>query len=320
MKITGNRKSRGLMFALFVISATGILPWRIVAQDKPEDAAKRFEQLEKDNASLRQEIENLKNSAKRDQRLQLRMDILDDRLQRDMAIASLNVASNKLKRTQVLINDKVESPEMLDIARAQLTKLQAEIAARNESIREREAALAELGVNPATATNDPLAADISTAEAQLDGLRNRYAAQHPAVIDAQKRLQKLKELQVSLKEKGASSDNRKAQERELYLEELKLATKYGDSVRKQMEAGRGTLEELVRAQRQVFDIQREIAKLNADSAQLKQIVQEEMKAVQRLLNEAKKRVEIGTASPGHDLDLQREMLKLKRELLQIEEQ
>jgi outer membrane protein TolC len=312
------------------------LPWRIVAQDRPEDAAKRIEQLEKDNASLRQELEKIKNAANRDQRVQVKMDLLENRMQREMAMANLNVASNQLKRTQKLVNDNVETQEVLDIARAQFEKLQAEIVARDKSISEREAALAQLGGNQNTAANDlnnfgneDLPAresarlaqrrqdEIAAAEADLDKLRARYTDNHPAVVEAQKRLLKLKE--GARDQTRAIESKRKAQERVLFLEELKLAQKYAESMQKQMEVGRGTLEELVRAQRQVFAIQREIAKLDADHAQLRQVVQEEMKALQRLLNEARKRVEIGTASPGHDLDLQREMLRLKRELLQIED-
>ena len=334
MKITGNRSSRGLMLALCMISVTGILPWRMVAQDRPEDAAERIEQLEKDNASLRQELERIKNTAKPDRRVQLKIDLLENRMQREIAIANLNVASNKLKRAQKLFEDKVESPEVLDIARADVAKLQATIATRDKSIAEREAALAELGADQSEPRNfsgedirlretarlaQPTEAEIAAAEADLDKLRARYTDNHPSVVEAQKRLQKLKARQGVMEEAGAAENKRKAQERELFLEELKLAQKYAESVQKQMEVGRGTLEELVRAQRQVFAIQREIAKLNADHAQLRQVVQEEMKAVQRLLNEARKRVEIGAASPGQDLDLQREMLKLKRDLLQLEE-
>ncbi|HKQ39159.1 MAG TPA: M56 family metallopeptidase, partial [Verrucomicrobiae bacterium] len=148
MEMIGIQNSRLLMLALLVVGMTGILPWRIVAQDRPEDSAKRIQQLEKDNATLRQEMEKLKNTAKRDQSAQLRMDLLQDRMQREIALTSLNVASNKLKRAQTLIDAKLESPEVLDIAKAEVSRLQAEITMRTRVIAEREAALVNLGVDP----------------------------------------------------------------------------------------------------------------------------------------------------------------------------
>ena len=118
----------------------------------------------------------------------------------------------------------------------------------------------------------------------------------------------------------AAAQRQRLRERELYEEELALARRYADTVRKQVEHGRATQEDLVRAQRQMFGIQREIARLEQNQARMREVLEEEMAAVQRLLNEAKKQVEIGRAPVGHDLDLQREMLKLRRELLRLEEQ
>jgi hypothetical protein len=168
---------------------------------------------------------------------------------------------------------------------------------------------------------EQLAAEINVARAELDQLRARYTDQHPKVLEAQKRLQKLREYQAVLKDQppGRTHRNRIARERELYEEELALARKYADTIRKQLEAGRTTLDELVRAQRQMFGIQREIARLEENRAQMRQVLEEEMAAVQRLLNETKRQVEVGRAPPGHDLDLQREMLKLRREMLKLEQ-
>jgi bla regulator protein blaR1 len=255
MKTVTTLNSRRLMLAVLALSLAAILPWRIVAQDKPEDAAKRIQQLEEENAKLRQELERVKERS-----------------------------------------------------------------------------------NP-----EQLTAEIRAVEADLKVLRNRFTDQHPAVREAEKRLRALtarNELvqgQAALRQELAEirqhsqlnklpqqppqdvrAGELAARQRELYEEELALAQKYADSVRKAFEAGRNTLEELFRAQRQLFAIKREIAGLEGDRAKVKQTIEEEMAVVNRLLKDAQKRIEIGTAAPGHELDLQRELLKLKRELLLLE--
>lgn len=230
MKMIDHSKGRGLMVALLIAALGAMLPWQINAQDKSDDPAKRIQQLESENAKLREALEKVKS----------------------------------------------------------------------------------------TSGDDKLAAEISAAEADLQVLRSRYSDQHPAVLQAQKRLQVLKERLVVVKQSAAMSP-RQARERELYAQELALARKYADSVRRQLEVGRSTLQELVRAQRQVFGIQREIARLDGNRAQLKEVVHEDINTLQRLLDEVKKQIEVGRAAPGDDLDLQREMFKLKRELLQLEE-
>lgn len=225
MKTMGIRKSRWLMGAVLALSLTAILPWRIVAQEKPEDAAKRIEQLEKENAQLRVELEKLKQQA-----------------------AKPNLSSELLRAA--------EDARLAEEERARLSR------------------------------------------------RARANILEQNAIRQQSQLKRTEEVT--------------ARQRELYEEELALAQRYADSVRKAFETGRTTLEELSRAQRQVFAIKREIADLERDRAKVKETIEEEMAVVNRLLKDAQKRIEIGTAAPGHDLDLQRELLKLKRELLLLE--
>ena len=245
MKMINERKSRGLTIALLIVIVAGLLPWRIVAQDTPEDAAKRIQQLEKENANLRAEL-------------------------------------NKARQT----------PQ-----------------ATAEGLRTQES----------SRIPHHLATAIIAAEVELAAIRSQYADRHPKVAEAETRLKKLKQLQAEEKSRASVTREKTTRERELYMEELALAQNYADSIQKQVQIGRATQEDVVRSQRQVFGIQREIAKLDADRARLKEVVEEEMHAVQQLLKEAKKQVEVGRAPLGHDLDLQREMLKLKREWLTLEE-
>lgn len=163
------------------------------------------------------------------------------------------------------------------------------------------------------------AAEISAAEAELSALVSRYTDRHPKVLQAQKRLEQLKERQAAIKERRPSRTNDAAsRQRDLYLEELALAQQYADSMRKQFEGGRTTHEEFFRAQQQLLRLKREIAGLDANRQALRHAVEEEIAMVERLVKEARKRVEIGTAPVGADLDLQRELLRLKRELLLLE--
>lgn len=69
---------------------------------------------------------------------QMRMDLLEEKLLLRVALAMSNVTSNKLKRTLKLVNDNVETQEVLDIAQAEFDKFQEEATARAQTIKERE--------------------------------------------------------------------------------------------------------------------------------------------------------------------------------------
>jgi hypothetical protein len=223
-------KNRALMIVLAGIAVTAMLPWRIVAQDKPDDAARRIQQLEKENAQLREALEKTK----------------------------------------------------------------------------------------APAAHDPLTPEIVAAEAELAGLRAKYISEHSTVRAAEARLKRLKDLHAAQQSRPRAASPKAVRERELYMEELALAQGYANSVRKLRENGLASHEEVVRAQRQVFQVQREMAKAVDDRAQLREVLEEELAAVQMLLKEIRKLIEVGHAAAGADLDLQREVLKLRRELLTLE--
>ena len=247
MKMIGPRKNGWLMAALLSTALAGVFPWRIVAQEKPEDAAKRLQQLEQENAALRAEVEKLKQTS-------------------------------------------------------EARELSAEGLRTSESAR----------------LTGQLAIEIKAAEADLASLRSRYTDQHPRLREAETRLKKLKELQASDKSRHGAANERVARERDLYMEELALAQRHVDSIRKAMDNGRASREELFRAQREMFGIRRELAKFDKNRADIRELVQEEIEIVQRQLKEAQKLVEAGLASSSHDVALRRELLKLKRELLSLE--
>lgn len=249
MKTIGNRNSGEFIFVLIIVGVTGILPCRIVAQDKAEDMAKRIEQLEKENAELRAEIKTLQQAA------QLRYEI------------------PRIPGRQ--------APDLYKIPG--MTKEQADL--------------------------------LTEANRLQGGVPKPPVYELPGLTPEQREM--LAQANASRSLRSSASPPPPAH-RELQLEELALAQKYYDYVAKQFESGRSTLEELSRAQRQLFALKREGAGFDGSRAKLKETVQEEMELVGRLLKDAKKRIEAGTAAAGSELDLEREVLKLKRELLSLE--
>jgi len=70
------------------------------------------------------------------------------------AVSQLNLATNKLKRSMKLVNDQVETQEVLDIAQAEFDRLQAEIVSRTDSIAKIESVLKTIMDGTQTAGND----------------------------------------------------------------------------------------------------------------------------------------------------------------------
>ena len=112
-------------------------------------------------ASIESDLKVLRARMRLDERrneqsvLQLKMDLLQEKLLLRTAMALLNVATNKLKRAEKLVlRDQVESQDVLDIAQAEFDKLQTEIEVRTDTIAQREAALKELETTQGGAGND----------------------------------------------------------------------------------------------------------------------------------------------------------------------
>ena len=85
---------------------------------------------------------------------QLKLDLFSDRMMREMAVSMLTLSSNKLKRTAKLVNNQVESQDLLDIAQADFDRLQTEISSRTRTIAEKEAAIAQLELTQGPSGND----------------------------------------------------------------------------------------------------------------------------------------------------------------------
>ena len=99
---------------------------------------------------------------------QMRMDLLDERMLREVAFASLRLASNLLKQSEALANQGIESPAEMAIHKAEYEKYDTEIAVRTKAIEERQEAIKQFEVST-TVANDPLIEDaIKAKEEELE--------------------------------------------------------------------------------------------------------------------------------------------------------
>jgi multidrug resistance efflux pump len=89
---------------------------------------------------------------------QMRMDLWQDIELRDVAYASLTLASNMLKQSEMLANRGIESAAETAIHKAEFEKFLTEITVRTKSIQDREEELKRFEAHTVVA-NDPLIAD-----------------------------------------------------------------------------------------------------------------------------------------------------------------
>jgi ankyrin repeat protein len=99
----------------------------------------------------------------------------------------------------------------------------------------------------------------------------------------------------------------------LLREEIALAEQQVRLTQSQMDAGRGTLDELLRVKQDVLRLKRLLPE-NNPPAQQKALLEEQIGIVQKLLNEVQRRVDVGRAPLGEEVPVKREMLALQREL------
>jgi outer membrane protein TolC len=152
-----------------------------------------------------------------------------------------------------------------------------------------------------------------------------------AEIEAQKKAQSmlsrdLNELESDLplparsilREQLAVQNSKASQHRELLLEEMKLAEQQLQYTRKRFAVGVDTQEEFLRATRDLYSTKRELARLDGDKAQLLSIAQEQMKLTEEQLKQILKRIQIGNLSLDSEIELRKELLRLRREILDLQ--
>lgn len=86
---------------------------------------------------------------------QMRLDVYEEKMLRDIAFASLALASNSLRQSQSLFTAGLDSQLTLNIYKAEVEKFQTEIQLRTQTIADRERLLNEFAAGQ-SATNDPV--------------------------------------------------------------------------------------------------------------------------------------------------------------------
>jgi hypothetical protein len=109
-------------------------------------------------------------------------------------------------------------------------------------------------------------------------------------------------------------------EEELLNEEIQLAHKELDAISRASQDGRASREEVIAKTREVEKLNRELASLNGDTSKIRSSLEAEIKDVEELQSAARKRLEIGAASPEEKFKIDREILHLKRQLAALDHQ
>ena len=110
---------------------------------------------------------------------------------------------------------------------------------------------------------------------------------------------------------------RTSEQRALLVEEVELAEKQLEMEKKRLETGTGSAEESARAVRELYATRRELARLDGDNGELRRVAEEAMRLVEQQLAQVKRQIEVGTLPIGADIELRKELLRLKRELINL---
>ena len=103
---------------------------------------------------------------------------------------------------------------------------------------------------------------------------------------------------------------------ELLKREIKLAEQEVNIAKRNAENGRVGFADLDKSRKALLALQRQLPE-NASSAAQKNLVEQQIKLVEQLLAEQKKKIEAGAIAPGDEIPLQRELIGLQRELIMV---
>jgi beta-lactamase regulating signal transducer with metallopeptidase domain len=353
MKSTGGNSRQRIavtMAALVVVTALAILPWRLVAENTPNDELAR---LKTENAVLREELQRLKTQEPRGREAGQ----LTKELESALATARVELAVRLAEVTE-------DHPDV--------KRIQVKIAALEKEMSNISSGPGRIG---AALHLDPLVAkyrELLSAQAMHEDLRKRYTAEHPrrkkaeadllALWDEYSKLQKehvqpftpteaarehlrsaqehftdshpdtqrakalihaLQQLADGAKRLaplGLSelTEERKAAQRELYEAEIEMVEQQLRSAQKRVETGVASTEEVLRVQQDLNYLKRELAALESRHADVKTLVQQQIQTAEKQLELMKRSVGNGVLSSESLIPLQREILKLRRQLMALE--
>lgn len=292
-------KNRAAAAALFVtvIAAAGLVPWRLTAQNPPA-AAEPFRPAAAAAGAEAAEAEKLKAEL---QAARARI----DRLEREITTLRSRGDQSTPARSRPEAAVDVDPAGLADVLRAEMdaAKLDFEIAEQTlqhtQSLR-RDNLVAPGDVDNARKALAQSRVRLEIARAQLRKAAGQAGASAP-------------------REQGrVVTEEKRKRQAELLEEEIKLAEQVTEETQKRLENGHATTDALIQAQREVFQLKREQAALESRTADMKALIEEEMKAVERQLREMNKRIEVGVQPKSSEIIWKRELLRLKRERAALE--
>src|SRR5262245_55027193 len=112
-----------------------------------------------------------------------------------------------------------------------------------------------------------------------------------------------------------------ARQRGLILEEIALVQRQLNEAKKKVEVGVLPTTGTIRYERELLRLKRELAAIDEPPGgqQQRKLLQEEIRLQELVVQEVKKRLETGRADGGEEIEQQRELLALKRELASMDE-
>jgi chromosome segregation ATPase len=280
-------------FVVAILAILTVVPWRLVAQTTEGD---EIERLRKENEMLREQLAKAKPSAPeaeaghvlgwKAESAWADQDRLDGlRLKLEEARAQLRDLSQKYTDLHPVMIEQRTKVEALD---KQIAKLNQ--AGDLSLTRAKLARLTE----------------------ELNRLLLRIPAEHPKTQELRAKIDKLQ------KQLPAAATNTSRQQA-LYQEELALAEEELAEVKDRLKKGIASQQELRSAERGVIQVKKDSALHSSSREKMKALLDQEIALAEEELAEARKRVELGLAPTGSERSLQREILKLKRQRVTVEE-
>ena len=150
-------------------------------------------------------------------------------------------------------------------------------------------------------------------QAQLQELRTQFTEDHPRVREKQARLETLEAIDTALG--GATRDRKR---RALLQQEIELVERQVEVVRKGVENRTESNAALDAAQRELLEVKLQMAKLSGSKDAARAELRQQLELAEGMLKEHKKLAEARLASPSDELALQREVLRIKRQLHELE--
>jgi hypothetical protein len=274
-----------------ILAILTVVPWRLVAQTTEGDEIAR---LRKENEMLREQLAKAKPPAQEAQAGQ----VLDGKDE------SAWVDQDRLDGLRLKLEEA--KAQLRDLSRkyTDLHPLMIEQRAKMQGL-EKPIAKAQPRGDLSNATSE-----LARATEELDRLVQRFSTDHPKVRELKARIDKLQKERAPAKA---------ARQQALYQEELALAEQELADAKARLKNGGGSQQELRNAEREVIRLKKDFAAGSGSQDRVKSLSNQEIALVQEDLAETKKRVRDGLSSKATERALQREILRLKRELAGLDE-